>query len=146
MNNELNKYVKQNEDGSISYVETREEATEFITDENGEIFIENLLVGTYTAYETNNPNYGYELLPDGQVTQITAGETTEFVIENKQIYVKLSGIVWVDGISGKESYRNDLFQDNDLDDGDILLDGITVRLKDRTRDLVYNGNNYSRWR
>ena len=132
MNNELNKYVKQNEDGSISYVETREEATEFITDENGEIFIENLLVGTYTAYETNNPNYGYELLPDGQVTQITAGETTEFVIENKQIYVKLSGIVWVDGISGKESYRNDLFQDNDLDDGDILLDGITVRLKDRT--------------
>ena len=132
MNNELNKYVKQNEDGSISYVETKEEATEFITDENGEIYIENLLVGTYTAYETNNPNYGYEFLTDGQVTEIIAGETTEFVIENKQIYVKLSGIVWVDGISGKQSYRNDLFQDNDLDDGDILLDGITVRLKDRT--------------
>ena len=132
MNNELNKYLKQDEDGSISYVETKEEATEFITDENGEIYIENLLVGTYTAYETNNPNYGYEFLTDGQVTEVIAGETTEFVIENKQIYVKLSGIVWVDEISGKQSYRNDLFQDNDLDDGDILLDGITVRLKDRT--------------
>ena len=132
MNNELGKYVKQNEDGTISYVDTREEATEFITDENGEIYIENLVVGTYTAYETQNPNYGYEFLTDGQVTTIVADETTEFMIENKQIYVKLSGIVWVDKISGKQSYRNDLFQENDLDDGDILLDGITVRLKDRT--------------
>ena len=132
MNNELGKYVKQDENGNVSYVDTREEATEFITDENGEIYIENLVVGSYTAYETKNPNYGYEILTDGQVTQITADDTTDFQIGNKQIYVKLSGIVWVDKISGKQSYRNDLFQDNDLDDADILLDGITVRLKDRT--------------
>ena len=132
MNDDLGKYVKQNEDGTISYVDTKEEATEFITDENGEIYIENLVVGHYTAYETKNPNYGYEFLTDGQTTEIKKGETTEFIIENKQIYVKLSGIVWVDKISGKQSYRNDLFKDNDYDDADILLDGITVRLKDRT--------------
>ncbi len=132
MNNELGQYVKQDENGNISYVDTKEEATEFVTDENGEIYIENLVVGTYTAYETKNPNYGYEFLTDGQVTQIQAGQTTEFQIGNKQIYVKLSGFVWVDKQSGKQSYRNDLYKDNDYDDSDILLDGITVRLKDRT--------------
>ncbi len=132
MNDDIGKYVKQNEDGSISYVDTKEEATEFITDENGEIYIENLIVGHYTAYETQNPNYGYEFLTDGRTTEIKKDETTVFMIENKQIYVKLSGIVWVDKISGKQSYRNDLFKDNDYDDADILLDGITVRLKDRT--------------
>ena len=132
MNQDIGKYVKQDENGNITYVDTKEEATEFITDENGEIYIENLVIGTYVAYETQNPNYGYEFLTDGQVTQVIADETTEFVIENKQIYVKLSGIVWVDKISGKQSVRNDLFKDNDYDDSDILLDGITVRLKDRT--------------
>ena len=132
MNQDMGKYIKQDENGNISYVDTKEEATEFITDENGEIYIENLLVGEYVAYETQNPNYGYEFLTDGQVTEIIADETTEFMIENKQIYVKLSGYVWVDKISGKLSTRNDLYHDSDYDDGDILLDGITVRLKDRT--------------
>ena len=37
MNNELGKYIKQDENGNISYVDTKEEATEFITDANGEI-------------------------------------------------------------------------------------------------------------
>ena len=132
MNKDMGKYIKQDENGNISYVDTKEEATEFITDENGEIYIEDLLVGEYVAYETQNPNYGYEFLTDGQVTEIIADETTEFMIENKQIYVKLSGYVWVDKISGKLSTRNDLYHDSDYDDGDILLDGITVRLKDRT--------------
>ena len=49
-NNNMDKYVKQNSDGTISYV-SKEEATEFITDEKGEILIENLIVGTYTAYK-----------------------------------------------------------------------------------------------
>ena len=139
LNQQLNKYVKQDENGNISYVDTREEATEFITDANGEISIENLVVGTYIAYETKNPNYGYEMLTDGQVTQVKVEDTTDFQIGNKQIYVKLSGIVWVDKISGKNSIRNDLYATDEHpeisdydDDNDILLDGITVRLKDRT--------------
>ncbi len=136
MNQDIGKYVKQDENGNISYVNTKEEATEFITDQNGEIHVNNLIVGHYVAYETKNPNYGYEFLTDGQTTQINKGQTTTLTIENKQIYVKLSGIVWVDKISGKQSYRNDLFKDNDYDDADILLDGITVRLKDRTTGAV----------
>ena len=131
-NKQLNKYVKQDENGNISYVDNRKQATEFITDKNGEISINNLVAGTYIAYETKNPNYGYEILTDGQTVTIKASDTANLQIKNKQIYVKLSGIVWVDKISGKQSYRNDLFQDNDYDDADILLDGITVRLKDRT--------------
>lgn len=130
-NKQLDKYVKQNADGSISYV-SKEEATEFITDQNGEINIQNLVVGTYIAYETKNPNYGYEFITDGQEKDIVVNKTTDFQIGNKQIYVKLSGYVWTDKIFGKQSVRNDLFKDNDYDSNDILMDGITVRLKDKT--------------
>ena len=49
-----------------------------------------------------------------------------------QLAVKLSGYVWVDEISGKQSTLNGLYRDNDFDTNDILLDGITVRLKDKT--------------
>ena len=135
-NKNLGKYVKQGTDGQISYVDTREQATEFVTDQNGEILINNLMVGTYVAYETKNPNYGYEIISNGQEKTIVVDKTTEFVIGNKQIYVKLSGYVWLDKISGKQSYRNDLFKDNDYDANDILLDGITVRLKDRNGNTV----------
>ncbi len=135
-NKNLGKYVKQEADGRITYVDTREQATEFVTDKNGEILIKDLVVGTYVAYETKNPNYGYEFISDGQETTIVIDKTTDFVIGNKQIYVKLSGYVWLDKISGKQSYRNDLFKDNDFDDSDMLLDGITVRLKDRNGDVV----------
>ena len=138
-NKQLGKYVKQDANGNISYVNTREEATEFVTDQNGEIYIENLIVGTYVAYETKNPNYGYEFIEDGKEVNVTVDKTTDFQIGNKQIYVKLSGFVWVDKVSGKVSYRNDLYATNEhpeiddyQDNFDILLDGITVRLKDRT--------------
>ena len=132
-NKETGKYVFQ--DGitkEISYV-SKEEATEFITDKNGKIHIENLVVGTYIAYETTlGGNYGYELIEGGQTISLTADQVTIAVIGNKQIYVKLSGFVWVDKIFGKQSTRNDLYKDNDYDINDILLDGITVRLKDKT--------------
>ena len=139
-NKQLGQYVRQDENGNISYVNSREEATEFITDGNGEILIRNLLVGTYVAYETNNPNYGYEApVAEGEEATIAANRVTDFQIGNKQIYVKLSGFVWVDKQSGKQSLRNDYYDTdyhpeiNDYeDDSDILLDGITVRLKDRT--------------
>ena len=139
-NKQLGQYVRQDENGNISYVNSREEATEFITDGNGEILIRNLLVGTYVAYETNNPNYGYEApVAEGEEATIAANKVTDFQIGNKQIYVKLSGFVWVDKQSGKQSLRNDYYDTdyhpevNDYeDDSDILLDGITVRLKDRT--------------
>ncbi len=135
-NNSMNKYVKQNSDKTVSYVDKKEEATEFITDAKGEILIKNLIIGTYTAYETKNPNQGYEILKDGVEKTVVVDKTTDFVIENKQVYVNLSGYVWEDKIFGKQSLRNDLFKDNDYDSEDDLIAGIKVRLKDKTGKII----------
>lgn len=135
-NKNTGKYVKEASDGTISYVDTKEQAKEFITDKNGEITIKNLIVGTYVAYETKNPNYGYEIIKDGQEKNVVVDKTAELKIPNKQKYIKISGYVWVDKISGKQSYRNDLFKDNDYDSDDMLLDGIMVRLKDTSGNVV----------
>lgn len=131
-NKNTQKFVKQATDGTITYVNKQDNPTEFVTDKKGEILIKNLIAGTYVAYETKNPNYGYEIIKDGQEKAIVVDKTTDLQIGNKQIYVKLSGYVWVDKIFGKQTLRNDLFKDNDYDAQDILLDGITVRLKEKS--------------
>lgn len=131
------KYVKI-DNNETTYVENREDATEFITDSNGEITIKNLIVGDYIAYETKNPNYGYEIIKDGIQTSVIVDKTEELKIPNKQKYVKLSGYVWVDKISGKQTKRNDLYHDGEYDGNDILLDGITVKLKNRKTNEVVN--------
>lgn len=150
-NKETGKYVSKSADGKVSYVDSKEQATEFITDKNGEFTVENLIVGTYVAYETKNPNYGYEIIKDGVEKTLTVDKTTELQIPNKQIYIKLSGYVWVDKISGKQSLRNDLYKDtsdsNYDDSKDILLDGIKVRLKDKSGNTIKeavtaNGGSY----
>ena len=135
-NEDLNQYVKKSKSGDITYVDKKEDATEFKTNKKGEISIKNLIVGTYAAYETKNPNYGYKIVEDGKQKEVVVDKTSELVMENKQVYIKLSGYVWEDLVSGKQSYRNDLFKDNNYDSNDILLDGITVRLKDKTTGKV----------
>ena len=132
-NKDTKKWVKE-ANGTISYVDNRNQATEFVTNRNGEFTIRNLIVGTYVAYETKNPNYGYEIISDGQEKNVIVDKTAELQIPNKQKYIKLSGYVWVDNISGKQSTRNDLYDDYDSDD--ILLDGITVRLKDTSGNTI----------
>lgn len=136
-NKDTKKWVKAKND-IVSYTDKKEDATEFITDKNGEITIKNLVVGTYVAYETKNPNYGYEIIKEGQEKSITVDKTAELQIPNKQKYIKLSGYVWVDEdyVENKESKRNHLYKDNDYDSNDILLDGITVRLIDKTTGKV----------
>ena len=124
-------YVHQDANGNITYV-AENQATEFVTDANGEISIKNLIVGTYIAYETKNPNYGYEIISEGVEHTVVVDKTSDFVIENKQIYVKLSGYVWVDRQSGKQSQRNSLYRDDLNDDADELLEDVIVRLIDRT--------------
>lgn len=132
-NKDTKKWVKVEND-TVSYTDKKEDATEFITDKNGEITIKNLVVGTYVAYETKNPNYGYEIIKEGQEKSITVDKTAELQIPNPQKYIKLSGYVWVDEdyVENKKSKRNHLYKDNDYDSNDILLDGITVRLIDKT--------------
>lgn len=129
------KYIHRDENNKNSYVDSKEAASVFTTDDKGEILIENLIVGTYVAYEIDNPNYGYEIITGGVEHDVVVDKTEEFVITNKQIYVKLSGYVWVDKVDGKKSDRNDLFKtpnSEQPDSQDILFNGITVRLKDRT--------------
>ena len=65
-------------------MDRKEDATEFVTDSNGKIKVEGLVVGTYLAYETKNPNYGYKKI-DGAIE--IAANTTHKVIPNEQIYV-----------------------------------------------------------
>lgn len=127
-NEDTNKYVKV-QNNEVKYVDAVKDATEFITDKNGEFVVKNLIVGTYKAYETKNPNYGYEILKDGVQKEVTIDKTEELQIPNEQEYVKLSGYVWKDNQSGKQSVRNDLFKDNNYDNEDELLEGIVVRLK-----------------
>lgn len=136
-NKDTKKWVKV-ENKTVYYIDNKDQATEFITDKNGEITIENLVVGTYVAYETKNPNYGYEIISEGQEKSITVDKTEELQIPNPQKYIKLSGYVWVDEdyVEDKESKRNHLYKDNDYDSNDILLDGITVRLIDKTTGKV----------
>lgn len=98
--------------------------------------INNLWKGTYKLIETINPYYGYEKLPkviDGNLVIDGNNQVRKVIATNKRTYIKLSGYVWVDKIDkSKQSQRNDLYKDGDYDSEDILLDGITVRLKDRT--------------
>lgn len=134
-NKDTKKWVKE-ANGTISYVDNKDGATEFITNKDGEFTVKNLIVGTYVAYETKNPNYGYEIIKEGQETNIVVDKTAELQIPNKQKYIKLSGYVWVDRYSGKQSARNDLYKDGTYDSEDILLDGIIVRLKDTSGKVI----------
>ena len=127
-NADTKKYVKVDKE-ETTYVDNIDDATEFITDSNGEITIKNLIVGDYLAYETKNPNYGYEIIKEGVQTSVVVDKTQELKIPNKQKYVKLSGYVWVD-----KTTRNDLYNDGN----DILLEGITVKLKNRKTNEVIN--------
>lgn len=138
-NKETGKYVRK-QNGQITYDSARENATEFVTDANGEIKIDKLIKGTYLAYETVNPNYGYKKI-DGSI-EIVESENKK-VIPNEQIYVKLSGYVWKDIQSTKKTIRNDLYRTNysyDLDEyednQDIAFNGIVVRLKDQSGNII----------
>lgn len=83
-NKDIDKYIRKNDDGTIDYV-SKEKATEFVTDANGEILIENLLVGQYVAYESKNPNYGYEVNLEGKEKAVAIDKTAELVITNEKL-------------------------------------------------------------
>lgn len=65
--NSAGKYVKQDANGGITYVEENN-ATIFKTDDNGKITIKNLALGEYKIIETSNPNYGYTVMAEVNTT------------------------------------------------------------------------------
>ena len=130
------KYLKLLDNGETDFVDSKEEASVFKTDENGEIIINNVLVGDYIAYEVANERYGYESKAEGVKIVVEENEGVIRInqISNKQIYIKLSGYVWEDMLCDdkKGGVRNDLFQDNSYDENDTLMPGVIVRLKSRS--------------
>ena len=128
-NQDTGEYIKQQIiDGneiSYSYTTNRDEALVFETNANGEINLPNIIEGRYIAYELSNPNYGYEMIDEG--IEIQADET-ECTITNRRIYIKLSGYVWEDIQSEKQSIRNDYYRNDENDDTDARMSGVQVRL------------------
>ena len=76
----------------------------------------------------------YDTEPGGSTT---AGD--KVVVYNERKYIKLSGYVWVDQVDGKTTQRNNLFGESSStlpDTKDLLLNGIEVRLKNRTNGAI----------
>ncbi len=137
-NVDLGKYVVVDSSGNISYNST---GTEFKTDKNGELSIDGLLLGNYLAYETTNPNYGYEFNEEGVEITVDSQNPLAKLITNPQIYVKLSGYVYLDIQSAKQADRNSLYRSDTMDDEDQLLSGVQVRIVDRrTGNTATNDN------
>ena len=150
--NSDNKYIKRDNDGNITYVD-EQDATEFYTDKNGNLTIKGVTTGEYTAIELENPNKGYEKNPNATLVINAMGkgdlsrETIKVEFNNKRTYIDLSGYVWKDVQSQKNSIRNDLYRCDDInnpntnatyDTLDVGVNGIKVSLKKFTKDG--NGN------
>ena len=125
---ETGKYVRKDSKGNISYVnyvdykkeenKNKKGQTEFITKSTGKnkgkIIIKGLLPGTYVAYETKNPNYGYEIEADSLEIKIGPNKNNTWKIPNTLKYVKLSGYVWDDisYLKKENNTTNELYKDD----------------------------------
>lgn len=112
--NKAGQYVTVDGNGKAVY--TTQESV-LITGNNGRIAISDMAIGNYEIVEKINPNFGYEdNLPKVVKTgTISAGKTETITITNQRTYIKVSGYVWEDMISGKTSMRNYLYRLNDND-------------------------------
>ena len=131
----------------IEYTGDINDATRFVTDENGKIRINNLVMNSdgedsikYKFIEVANPNYGYlantdnnqnhkvsyegdSVTSDGWIT-LTKKETTNTKIKNHQEYIRIEGFVWEDNPNGKNNTTDDIYSN----DSDLLVEGINVNL------------------
>ena len=93
-------------------------------------------------YEVKQPYFGYEQVSTSEplsvaTTNISAvGQTINITATNKRKYIKLSGYVWEDIISEKQSVRNDLYNQNENDNFDKLIANMTVSLRDANGNLL----------
>lgn len=128
------KYVSI-EEGKAVY---SDEVKTITTDDTGKISITEMFPGKYELIETENANYGYEQLPkviDSNI-EIIPSKTVKIDAKNKRMYIKVSGIVWEDIGSGKQTIPNGIYKENDLDANDKELQNVTVNLKDRAGNII----------
>ena len=124
-------------DGKNAYSDT---PVTIYTDENGLIDIKDIWEGMYEVIEVENPHYGYYI--DGELPKvlgtfdITAYNEISVTETNLRRWIRLSGFVWEDMISGKTSERDWLYSQGDQNEEnpDKLVANVTVKLKDK------NGN------
>lgn len=132
------------------------DATIIVTDSKGEIGLVNLRIGKYSLIEIYNPNYGYiqkdeygnvinkyfynlevKRQKSTETKSIGTNKWTTITIENLQVYVKVSGFVWEDLVEDMKTVSyNSLYKSGDADKADSLVQGISIKLMDRTTGKV----------
>ena len=113
-------YVK---DGVPAKYVSKEDATTYITNNNGEVKIKNLNKrGKYIVYEVINPYFGYQPVSissplNVQEIQMAAiGQNFKIQINNKRIYIKLSGYAWEDTLQGKQTLGDNQYNGTGVND------------------------------
>ena len=126
----------------MSFVENENEATKFITDSNGLISVYNILEGYYDVEEVSVGNNSLYEIDENFISwrfenskeernssknasniRISSNNDNYLIFKNKRKYVNLSGYVWIDDYFGKQTQKDDLYNNEEE-----LLNGITVKL------------------
>ncbi len=121
---------------TVGYTDNEGNAKVFKTDKNGRITVENVIIGKYQFIEKKNPHYGYEV--DSTPIDVWASsDTVKYKkVTNKQKYVKISGYVWEDIQSSKQSVRNNRYQEGSADNADKKVKDVRVMLKNRAGSIL----------
>ena len=165
----INDTAENSKTPSIEYVTKMEDATKFVTDANGQLAIQNLLMSTngtdkitYKFIETKNPNYGYlayengvvemnhgvtfigdsksTINKDGEFTIPRKG-TMNYTIKNHQDYIRIEGYVWEEITNSENNAINNLY-----DDGrDSLVKGLNVYLYKDNKLIAKRQTNKDGW-
>ena len=133
-------------DPVVTYTTNIDEATRFVTDENAELKIQNLLMSSdgkdsiqYKLEEVANPNYGYladtnqyknhnvtyagdTITNDGWITP-KLNNKVSVKIKNHQEYIRIEGFVWEEILNSKSNTINNLYNNSDA-----LVEGLKVYL------------------
>ena len=135
---------------NMTVTDNPEEATTFVTDEQGLVQIYNILVGTYTVEEISvGDKYGYYVNPDFITWEITAsggatstvdGSTTATIEVTRQPSTETSKEAVGSGTSDTIIVKNEKQTGNlriekqDADDSETKMQEISFRLKRETSD------------
>ncbi len=109
------------------------------TDGNGQIVLPKMYDGNYTIVEVgvgNNWQYEVPKSPNNETKANVNGNKPEVIIKNKKVFIKITGIVWVDrGNDGKETSRDNRYVSGT---NDRYLNNVDIRLKRKNDGGIVN--------
>lgn len=144
INSGINRWLKQNSDGTIEYVTDKSDATLFKTNTMGIILINNVYVGAYRIYEVTNPNYGYDndkivkaeiKVANGNTSTVTYSDYTDNVYDTENLKVSKRKVTQVTIYDEKQT-GNLLIDKADSRDNDVLLPGVEFKMKNSDNKYV----------